>query len=197
MTIDTQSSTSLKISWSPPKDLKGLAITKYWAVVDDGALTYQTPVDRALATDYTYTVVVADKGKDFRFKVVAENSLGQGEYSDPIILTAVDQPAAPVLSLVAGSRTTDGMRLKFTPDADTGESPIIGYLLYRDQGLAGSTKTLIYDGTGSPENIYRDEKGLKTGLDYTYDLYSLNKIYQSSAAGSLVVTVGTVPDPPI
>ena len=63
-----------------------------------------------------------------------------------------------------------GMRLWFTPDADTGSSDIIGYLLYRDQGVVGSTKTLIYDGTGSPEIIYNDQYNLTTGSDYSYEL---------------------------
>lgn len=130
-----------------------------------------------MATEYTFTVPTADKGKDFRFKVAAENSLGVGEYTDPVILTAADPPAAPDLTLVSDSRTETGMRLWFTPDADDGDSDIIGYLLYRDQGKPGSTKSLIYDGTGKPEIIYKDETGLVNGLSYDYELYSLNKIY--------------------
>jgi len=58
--------------------------------VDDGALNYQVAVDNALVLDYTLAIALADAGKDFRFKVAAENTLGIGAYSDPIILTAAD-----------------------------------------------------------------------------------------------------------
>lgn len=117
-------------------------------------MSYQAAEDLDLVLEYELTIASADKGKDFRFKVAAENSLGMGEYSDPIILTAADEPAAPALSLVTGHRTQTSVRLLFTPDADTGESPIIGYLLYRDEGVDGSPYTLYYNGTGKPEIIY-------------------------------------------
>ena len=60
---------------------------------------------------------------------------------------AVDAPSPPTLTLDTDGRTIDSVKLLFVPDADTGGSPIIGYKLWRDEGLSGSPYSLIYDGT--------------------------------------------------
>lgn len=76
---------------------------------------------------------------------------------------AVDPPAAPTLTANEGSRTLNSITLEFTPDADDGGSQIIGYELYRDEGIVGSPFTLIYNGTGKPEVISYNASNLMTG----------------------------------
>ena len=61
---------------------------------------------------------------------------------------AVDPPEAPVMTLDYEARTIDTVTILFTPDADTGGSLIIGYKLWRDEGLSGSPYSLVYDGAG-------------------------------------------------
>jgi hypothetical protein len=65
---------------------------------------------------------------------------------------ATDAPDTPSISLVQSSRTLTSLLLNFIPGSSGGSS-IIGYLLYRDQGVSGSPFTLIYNGTGKPEVI--------------------------------------------
>jgi len=54
---------------------------------------------------------------------------------------------APSLAIDDLSRTLTSIALKFTPGTSNGGSLITGYLLYRDQGVAGSPFKLIYNGT--------------------------------------------------
>ena len=60
---------------------------------------------------------------------------------------AIDPPAAPTLIYDENSRTLTSVLLKLSPDADTGGSPITGYLIERDEGIAGSPFSLVYNGT--------------------------------------------------
>jgi hypothetical protein len=86
--------------------------------------------------------------------------------------------------------------LWFSPNSDNGGSALIGYLLYADQGVAGSPSTLLYNGTGRPEIITYNATNLVTGLSYTFTLYQLNAIYASTTGSSLTVLIGTVPGAP-
>jgi hypothetical protein len=63
-------------------------------------------------------------------------------------LIAADAPDPPTIVVDSTSRTLTSINLKFVPAAITGGSDIIGYLLYRDEGVSGSPFTLIYNGTG-------------------------------------------------
>lgn len=153
-------------------------------------------VDNGVLLTYSYAVSQpGNEGKRYRFKVAAENLLGVGPYTTAgIVLMAVDAPKAPTLQL--GSRTITSVNLKFVPDVDNGGSVITGYLLYRDQGVAGSPFTLVYNGTAMPEIIYFNVTDLMTNHYYNFRLYSMNAIYQSATYGSIDLLIGTVPAQP-
>ena len=76
---------------------------------------------------------------------------------------AADAPGEPTLESIESTRTLTSIELKFTPHADNGGSSIIGYELYRDEGVAGSPFSLVYNGTGKPEIITYVQKDLTTG----------------------------------
>lgn len=97
---------------------------------------------------------------------------------------AVNPPDAPTIVIDESSRTLSSINLKFVPGTSDGGSVNIGYLLYRDQGVSGSPYTLIYNGTGYPEIISYNVTNLTTALTYSFELYSLNAIYQSATPGT-------------
>ena len=66
---------------------------------------------------------------------------------------AADAPDSPTLSIISTSRTLTSIKLLFTPGASDGGSDLIGYILYRDEGVSGSPFSLIYNGTSYPEII--------------------------------------------
>jgi len=164
-----QSQTTLTITYAAPSETGGLSITRYWVQTDNADFTYSAAVDNGVLLTYSKTISQpGNEGKIYRFKVAAENALGIGEYSDEVQLMAADAPDAPTIALVSGSRTLTSCQLKFAPGASNGGSPLIGYRLYRDEGVSGSPFSLLYDGTGKPEIIKYKDEGLETGLSYSY-----------------------------
>lgn len=81
----------------------------------------------------------------------------------------------------------------FVPGTSNGGSLITGYLLYGDQGVAGSPFKLIYNGTKSPEMIVYNVSNLMTGHYYNFKLFSMNEIYVSDQFGSINVLIATIP----
>lgn len=132
--------------------------------------------------------------------MAAVNSLGTGEYGPEVRLVAADPPGTPTLNLVATSRTLTGFQQTFIAPAGTGAdggSPLIGYLLERDEGVAGSPYTLVFNGTSKPGVTSYTVTGLVTAQTYSFKLYALNKIFQSTTPGTLTsILVGTLPDRP-
>lgn len=110
---------------------------------------YNAAVSNAVLLAYTKTVVTT--GIYYRFKVASANPLGIGEYSSEIQLMAADAPLAPTLDTNEDLRTLTSIGLTFTPNVDDGGSSIIGYELWRDEGIAGSPYSMLYNGTGKPE----------------------------------------------
>lgn len=120
-----------------------------------------------------------------------------GPYSIGTVLMAVDPPLAPSIVINQLSRTVTSIALNFVPNANTGGSLITGYLLYSDQGIAGSPFTLLFNGTAAPEIIFYNVTGLMTGHTYNFQLYSMNIIYPSATFGTSQVLIGTIPDAPL
>ena len=172
-----------------------LPFLNYFVRTDEADFVLGTPINNGLNLEFTKMVSAAYEGKIFRFRVAVKNMLGISEYSDEIQLMAVDPPAAPTLTLDNAARTIDSVSLHFTPDADTGGSLITGYKLWRDEGLSGSPFSLIYDGSKQAQLIDFTDK-VQTSLEYTYRLYSINSIFQSSTYGERVVKIGLKPSQP-
>jgi hypothetical protein len=134
--ILTQTSTSISFTFKAPVYNGGLTIISFEVQYDDGLLTFNTPIDIGYQLTYVFTVPSGGEGKLFGFKVRAKNSIGAGAYSSVFQMMAADVPNAPSMTLV--SRSLNGFDFLFQPDAVTGNSPIIGYLLYIDEGILGS-----------------------------------------------------------
>jgi len=166
--------------------------------MDEGDYVYDTTsaID-APASSFTYAVAQpGNEGRTFRFRVAAVNALGTAVFSDEIQLVATDAPEAPTLDLLESSRTLTGFQLSFGRPASDGGSALIGYLLYRDEGIAGSPYTLIFNGTSKPEVTTHAVEGLETALTYRFQLFSLNTRFRSATPATLELLVGTLPGRP-
>jgi hypothetical protein len=167
-----ESSTALTFSWDPTAiDDGGLAITGYVISLDDGDFLFDT-TDTAAASASSYTYVpTGAAGTAYRFRITAQNVLGTGlTISDEIRLVATDAPGTPTMAVVETSRTLTSVLLSFGEPATDGGAPIIGYHLYRDQGISGSPLSLIYNGTSAPEIIEFEAADLITALSYRFEL---------------------------
>ena len=176
--IVLESQDALTIGWEEPPHTGDLPFTKYLVRTDEADYVLGAAIDNELAKEYTKSITQpGNEGRTYRFRVAVENSLGIGPYSDEIQLKAVDPPLAPTLTLDEDSRTLSSVSLKFEPDADTGGSPITGYVLYRDEGLSGSPFSLLYDGSSRAELFHYTDADVITSLTYTYRLHSMNAIF--------------------
>ena len=66
------------------------------------------------------------------------------------------------------------------------------------QAARPACRALLYfgDGSGRAQQIYLTDSAVQTSLEYTYRLYSLNAIYESSAYGELVLKIGLAASKP-
>jgi hypothetical protein len=187
------SSTSLTFSWVvqsiPPG---GLPITGYVVSKDDGDYVFDTvsitpPTETNGLAAYTYSVPAGNSfiGLTYRFRLAAVNQLGTGVLSDELQLVATNPPGTPTVTLDETSRTLDGFKLNFGRPSSDGGSPHIGFLLYRDEGIAGSPFTLAFNGSSMPQIAEYTISGLQTALTYQFQVYALNKIFQSNTPATI------------
>ena len=113
--------------------------------------------------------------------------LGQGPWSDELQLVATNPPSTPTLTFNQNSRSLTSVTLQFAAGTDNGGSPITGYQLWQNEGILGSPSALIYDGSGKPEVLTLVVPHLVTSLTYTFNLYSMNQIFNSSTSASLTI----------
>lgn len=75
-------------------------------------------------------------GKAYRFKVIAENFNGFGPDSEAVTIYACTTPSLlekPNLT----STTYESMSFEWTEPTSDGGCPIIGYAIFRDDGVSG------------------------------------------------------------
>ena len=133
--IVKRSLTELSIAYDEPDNTGGHPILHYWIKVQSGNNfeTETEPIDNGVFLTYDYSInQPGNEGKNFRFKVAAENLLGVGPYTIGIVLMAVNHPDAPTIAIDDLSRTLSSIGLKFAPGLSNGGSLITGYQLYRD-----------------------------------------------------------------
>jgi hypothetical protein len=195
LSIVTESSTTLVFSWVAPSwEEGGLPVTGYLVRHDAGDFAYGAPAPVA-APPFSFAVPGGKVGETFRFRVAAQNELGTGVYSREIRLVATDRPGTPTLTHIESLRTLTGVTLRFRAGTSGGAS-IIGFHLYKDEGIAGSPFSLIYNGTSKPEILEHTVSGLQTALTYRYKLYAQNKIFLSAIPAELAILTGSLPDRP-
>jgi hypothetical protein len=100
---------------------------------------------------------------------------------------ATNPPSTPILTYDQNSRTLTSVVLHFAPGSDNGGSSITGYQLWQNEGIMGSPSAIIYYGSGRPEILTLKVDSLITSLTYTFNLYSINQIFNSSTSASLTI----------
>jgi hypothetical protein len=100
--IVKRSLTELSIAYDEPDNTGGHPILHYWIKVQSGDdfETESVPFDNDVSLTYVKSITQpGNEGKNFRFKVAAENLLGVGPYTIGIVLMAVNPPDAPTIAI--------------------------------------------------------------------------------------------------
>jgi len=178
----TPGSGQVLLSWSEPASAGGASITGYvlyWSL-NPHADFKSIPVQ---GTSFLHTGLQG--GETYYYYVTAQNQVGEGEPSDQINVTMVDEAAVPSepTNLTA---SVDGDEVKLTWDApsDDGGSPVIEYTVYRGNDSSNMTQVaIVTDTTFVDTNV-------SEGVDNYYQVTAKNANGLGQASSKVSASVG-------
>lgn len=183
LTYPETSRHSVTLKWNPPKDDGGSEITGYRIEYQEVGATYWERVIEAVGGT-TYTVRALDHGKEYRFRVRAENMIG---LSDPLTGAPViakdpfDPPGPPSTPEVTGY-DRNLISLSWNPPHNDGGSPILGYVIEKFEKKGGGdwspVKMRLIKGTEATVT------GLSEGETYQFRVRALNAAGEGEPSGS-------------
>lgn len=177
---------TVTLTWKPPKDDGGSEITGYRIEYQQtGSNVWEKALDNAMST--TYTVKSLDHGKEYRFRVRAENMVGLSDPLDgfPVIVKdSFDPPGAPSTPEIL-KYDTNSVSLKWNPPKSDGGSPILGYIIEKFEKKGGGDWLPIKMGLirGTDAIV----SGLAEGETYQFRVRAVN------AAGEGIPSNGSEP----
>ncbi|QLH08830.1 hypothetical protein DSQ19_04450 [Candidatus Nitrosotenuis sp. DW1] len=160
-TAVTASPTQVNLSWSPPSNNGGSAITGYKIEVKKGTGSYETLVANTASTATSFIHTGLTKGTIYYYRVSAINSVGTGPSSDAS--ATPKETTAPALTAIAVSPTS--ITLSWVPPSQTYKQQITGYKI--DEKIGPDAYKTISENTGSTVTTY-SITGLTTGKPHTY-----------------------------
>jgi RHS repeat-associated protein len=179
--IATAGDASATVSWTAPTDTGGAAITGYTVTASPGGATADTSgATAAVVTDLT-------NGTSYTFTVRARNSTGSGPASAPS--SAVMPTGAPDVPTAVSAVPGDSLAtVSWSPPANTGGAPIIGYTITASPG--GATANTV----GATTVVF---SSLTNGTSYTFTVTATTVAGTSApSAPSAPVTPAAPPEPP-
>jgi titin len=189
LTATAVSGTEVRLSWSPPANTGGSAITGYKIEFMTSSGSYTTLVANTASTTTAYSHAGLTSGQLYLYRVSAINAIGTSNPSPEASVTPTASaqaatktvPDAPTgLTAIAVSGTQ--VNLSWSPPTNTGGSDITGYKVESRAG-AGSYTTLANTATTTYSHT-----GLTTGTLYSYRVYATTSVGTGSPSGEASVT---------
>ncbi|KHN73749.1 Twitchin [Toxocara canis] len=129
---------SVTLAWKAPKDDGGSEITGYRIEYQEMGSSSWERIPESVSS-LSYTVRALEQGKEYKFRVRAENMMGLSEpvIGGPVIAKdPFNPPGAPSTPEVTGYDTNQ-ISLKWNPPRDDGGSPVIGYVVEKFEKKGG------------------------------------------------------------
>lgn len=181
----SRSNADILVSFTPPDDDGGSAITSYTVTASDGS-TFTGP-------NSPVTFVGLDLGTSYTFTVLATNANGDSALSTPsaaIVPATVPDPPT-VLSASTGDASSE---VAFSAPGSDGGVPILDYTVTATDTIVEANGGQYVTDTASPLTV----ENLVNGDAYTFTVTARNEVGSSAASGSssLVIPVEGVPEAP-
>jgi hypothetical protein len=173
------------VTFTPPKNNGGSAITSYTATSSPSAIT-------AIGKTSPLKVYGLEANKDYFFTVKATNKHGTGSDSVPSNTITTKTAAKPgVPTKVAAVRGNEAATVSYLPPKNNGGSPITGYTVTTKP--ADVPPLVVLGNIAKPITV----TGLTNGKAYTFKVMATNAVGTGAAsAASNRVTPATVPGIP-
>eukprot|EP01050_Picozoa_sp_SAG11_P023762 SAG11_NODE_4875_length_1736_cov_8.597315_2_plen_363_part_01 len=210
-----QTSSSITLSWEAPSVSTGSAVSGYKVyervvhnstavsdvfesagVSEDVVEHFLDPSEMNMVIDtlvYDGSLNVAtladltslNAGVMYSYVATAVSAAGEGDKSESISTST--SPSTPA-NLHVSSQSASSVGLAWDASLSTTGAPVTGYVLYRNDGLAGlSVSTIGYDGSASLSTT-GTVQGLVGGRVYTFSVTAISKSGESSRIALQVPT---------
>ena len=184
ITYPTTSRHSVTLAWKPPKDDGGSEVSGYrikWKEL--GAREWDRLPERVSLL--SYTVKGLEKGKQYQFRVFAENVVGLSEPLNGEPVTAkdpFDPPGPPSTPEVTGYDTSM-VALRWNPPRDDGGSPVTGYVVERFEKRGGGDWAPVTS-LGIVPLTSANVMGLSEGETYQFRVRAVNAAGEGAPSGA-------------
>lgn len=178
---------SVTVAWKPPADDGGSEITGYRIEYQElGSSTWERVPETV--SSLSYTVRALEHGKEYKFRVRAENVMGLSEpiVGQPVIAKdPFNPPGAPSTPEVTGYNTNQ-ISLKWNPPRDDGGSPITGYVIEKFEKKGGGEWAPVKMGLirGTEATV----TGLAEGETYQFRIRAVNAAGQGEPSNGSAPT---------
>ncbi len=196
LTAAADGPTTINLSWAPPTNTGGAAITGYQIESSPTGTgdSWTNLVDNTGVTTTTYAHTGLSGGTTRHYRVSAINSEGPGTASNPASATTstpivITAPAAPT-SLTATADGATTIRLSWIAPTNTGGAAITGYQIESSPTGTGDSWTNLVENTGLTTTTYA-HTGLTAGTTLHYRVRAINSEGPGSASNSASATTST------
>jgi hypothetical protein len=194
----TAGSSQVGVSWTPPADDGGTAITSYTLQRATNAGFTTGVVNTTGLTGLSTTVTGLTNGTPYFFRVYAVNAVGTaastggawrtgGASVTPVASTAPGAPTSPVASQQT-VQTSNGLKLSWTAPASNGGSAITQYAIQYSTEPDMVTSPVMTGSTATTYNI----NGLLSGATYYMRVAAVNAIGTGPYSDTVSDTTYTV-----
>ncbi|XP_064486240.1 cell adhesion molecule Dscam1-like isoform X3 [Ornithodoros turicata] len=170
LVVTERRSRYVSVKWAPLRKQVLRYVFRYWRKSSRGSVLQEQQVD---GTRNSVMVNNLHPGTEYAALVLAENSVGFGDPSDPVIFqSTAEEPSAPPMNIQCEALDTRNIRLSWEPPpADQLNGELKGYHIgHKMDGIP-----LVYD-TVNRDTSTKTFRGLQAATVYKFILKAFNEV---------------------